>query len=130
MINCPTCGQPVAENQRFCGNCGTDVQAASGFHGPTPGGTGGTAGPAAQGAAYGYDTGAYDYQSAAPQRPATMIWLIVAGVAVLCLCCGLAAGGFFGLAIGPGPIILFGAPSVTPTPTPEGLNLFFRLFNV
>ena len=28
MITCPNCGTPVRDDTKFCGNCGTDVQAA------------------------------------------------------------------------------------------------------
>jgi hypothetical protein len=82
---------------------------------------------AAPGGAYGYDPGGYEYAPPAPQRPAmAVIWLIVAGVAIICLCCGLVIGGVISYAFFPTQSV----PPTTPTPTPEGLNLFIQLFKV
>jgi zinc ribbon protein len=127
LITCPTCGGPVSENQRFCGNCGTDVQAAMAYRASAQNPPSATPTPADPGGVYGYDPGAYDYTPAARQRPAAaMIWLIVAGVAVVCLCCGLVIGGVASYVFFPTQ----SAPPPTPAPTPEGLNLLMNLLKV
>ena len=127
MITCPTCGRPVPENQRFCGNCGTDVQAAMGFHAAAQNAANAPATPGAPIGAYGYDPSSYEYAQTPPQRPAsTIIWLIVAGVAVLCLCCGLVIGGVVSYVFFPTQSV----PPPFPSPTPEGLNLFRMLFSI
>ena len=121
MTNCPTCGTPVAEGQRFCGNCGTDVQAASAYRAaaqtPHPG-------PSSTPAAnpFGYP-GTYDYTTPAARRPTRLvIALIIAGIAVLCLCCGILLGAAGLYLAGP-----FNA-APTSTPTPVGLDLLRALF--
>lgn len=126
MINCPNCGRPVPDNQRFCGNCGTDVQAAlaSRAQAQNPPAAPSASTPAST---YGYEPNYYDYSPAPPRRPAMpIVWLIVAGVAILCLCCGLIIGGLAAYAFFPYQSV----PSPSPSPTPEGLNLIRFLLNV
>lgn len=125
MITCPNCGRPVPEKQRFCGNCGADVEAmlASRAAAQNPPSVSPTNSP---GTTYGYDPSYYDYAPSPARRPAApIIWLIVAGVAILCLCCGLIIGGLFAYAFFPYQSV----PSANPTPTPEGLNLIISLFH-
>jgi hypothetical protein len=121
LTNCPTCGAPVAEGQRFCGNCGTDVQAASAYRAaaqpPPP-----TAPPGPAANPFGYSS-AYDYTQPASRRPTTIvIALVLAGIAILCLCCGIILGA--------AGLYLFGPTNSapTPTPTPVGLDLLRMLF--
>ncbi len=122
LTTCPTCGRPVPESQRFCGNCGTDVQAASAYRAAqaspagaqTPGGL----------PFLGFDQGGFDV--AAVRRPSTLIIaLIVAGVAIVCLCCGMVFGAAAMYWLGP-------VPSSEPVfqPTPESLNQLFNLLQV
>jgi zinc-ribbon domain len=121
LITCPTCGRPVPEGQRFCGNCGTDVQAASSYRAAP------TSAPPSQppglGAnAYGYETGTYDYAQAGGRRPSTtMLLLIVAAIVLLCSCCAFASGAAAMYWLGPVP-----TPAV-PTPTPQSLLLLFYI---
>ncbi len=122
---CPTCGRPVAENQRFCGNCGTDVQAATAYRSSQASPAGG-AGPGAPAPSFGYEPGGFDYSLPFGRRPsAWIVGLIVAILALICLCCGfvLGAGAMYWL----GPVPSSGA---TPVPTPEGLNLLLVLLQV
>lgn len=127
LVTCPTCGTSVPDDQRFCGNCGTDVHAAMAFRGTAQNSLGGTAAGSATGGGYGYDTANYDYAPSGLQRPTTaMIWLIVAGVAVVCLCCGLVIGGVFSYLFFPTQ----SAPVPTEVPTPEGLNLLLILLRI
>lgn len=80
-------------------------------------------------ASYGYDPNYYDYAPSPARRPPMpAVWLLVGGIAILCLCCGILIGGILGLGIGPGPYVLFGAPAPPPSPTPEGMNLIISLF--
>ncbi len=111
-MTCPTCGRPVAEGQRFCGNCGTDVQAASTLR-PVQdeAATSQSAGPG--GAGYDYESSADDYAPPVPRSPSMpMIALIVAAVALICLCCGMIIGGLAAYWLFP----VREVPAATPTP--------------
>ncbi|MGE5140728.1 MAG: zinc-ribbon domain-containing protein [Rudaea sp.] len=120
MITCPNCGQPVPENQRFCGNCGTDLSAVHAFQ-EQPGTAAPNVPPSPD---YAYDTGQYNYAPPPDRRPSLLVVLLaLAAVAVVCLCCGmvLGAAGLFYLNPAPTPIP---ALSPVPAPTPEGLLHF------
>ena len=119
MITCPNCGSPVRESQQFCGNCGTDVQAALAAS-PAPA----TAGEEAQSSPYAYSESSAgfggDYQQ--PLRPANTR-LIIIGVAIVVLaCCMFACGLAFGFEFIPDMLgIGSGAgPKPSPTSTPAG----------
>lgn len=118
MITCPSCGQKVSEGQRFCGWCGTDVQAV-----PRP--------PQVAAAAhsteeqpdiqYAYnEPSGYGYDMppmSEGQRTPRMVVLIVALLlAVACaFCCGL----IFGFEIIPDILGLgSAAPATKTTPVP------------
>ncbi len=111
-MNCPTCGRPVTEGQRFCGNCGTDVQAASSFR--TVQNSAATSQPPPPGStSYDYDSTADDYTVPATRTPSiAMIALIVAAVAIICLCCGIVLGGLVTYWLFP----VREVPAATPTP--------------
>ncbi len=127
MITCPTCGRPVPENQRFCGNCGTDVQAAIAYRAASQNPPAPPAPSPSTGGVYSYDPGSYIYAPVIQRRLSpTMVALIVLGVGTLCLCCGLVFGGAFAYWFFPTQSVA--AP--TPTPTPASLNLFITLLRV
>jgi hypothetical protein len=111
LVNCPTCGHPVPDNQRFCGNCGSDVRAAA------PAAPQGTPIGEEQSAPYAYSqpTG-YGYEQqpiAEAPRPAGRIIIIVA-VLILAACCAFACGLLIGFEASP---MLF--PATTPGATPR-----------
>jgi len=111
LVNCPNCDHPVPDNQRFCGNCGADVRAAS------PAATPGAPIGEGQSAPYAYSQpSGYGYEpqpAAEPARPAGRIIVIIA-VLVLAACCAFMCGTLFGFELSP---MLF--PSSTPAPTPR-----------
>lgn len=126
MINCPNCGYPVPDNQRFCGNCGTDVKAAAPAPVPTPP----TGAPIGEGqpAPYAYSQpSGYGYEAqplAETPRPVVGRMIIVLVVLLLAACCALLCGILIGFELSP---ILF--PSSTPvprTPTRESLLLVWQ----
>jgi hypothetical protein len=129
LTTCPNCGRPVPENQRFCGNCGTDVQAAIAYRAASQNPPGAPALSPAPSSPYGYEPGPYNYAPVTPRRfsPA-MITVIVLGAATLCLCCGLLIGGFFAYWFFPTQSVT--GPATTPTPTPSTLDLFIALLKV
>jgi hypothetical protein len=97
------------------------------FHASSQNAAGAPAASATPSSGYGYDSGAYDYAPRGLQRPtAAMMWLIVAGVAVVCLCCGLIVGGVFSYLFFPAQTV----PVPTAAPTPSGLNLLLQLLNI
>ena len=110
MVNCPNCGHPVPDNQRFCGNCGSDVQ-------PPPVAPPGVSIGEGQTAPYAYSQPmgyGYEQQPAAePARPAGRMVIVIA-VLILAACCAFACGILFGFELSP---MLF--PSSTPAPTPR-----------
>ncbi|MEW5718007.1 MAG: zinc ribbon domain-containing protein [Chloroflexota bacterium] len=112
MVNCPNCHHPVPDNQRFCGNCGSDVSAAQAANPPgTPIGEGQAAPYAyAQPAGYGYEP---QSTSDAP-RPVAGRMIVMIAVLILAACCAFACGILIGFEASP---IVF--PSSTPAPTPR-----------
>lgn len=115
MITCPNCGQSVREGQRFCGACGTDVQAAVQASAPTTYSED-------QGMPYAYNasTPSLGYE-APPESPATGRIVIIAAALILAICCAFACGIVFGFELIPDILGLGGAagpkPTVTPTPS-------------
>ncbi len=130
MINCPNCGRPVLEGQKFCGACGADVQAA--MHpssGSVPPGEEQMAPYAyAQSAGYGYETEPPD------EKPLGGRMLVIGGALLLAMCCVFACGLVFGFEIIPdvAQFMGFGGGSASPgpkaptTPTPTSLLLSLR----
>ncbi len=126
MINCPYCGQPVLEGQRFCGSCGKDVQSALRaspvVNNPPVGEEHSTPYAYSQPSGYGYE-----HQPPA-EPPAAGRMIIIVGAVLLAVCCAFACGLLFGFEIIPdiGQFMgLGGAPGATPrptfTPTPSSL---------
>lgn len=125
MINCPNCGYPIPDNQRFCGNCGTEVKAAT-PPAPTPP----TGAPIGEGqpAPYAYSQpSGYGYEAqplAETPRPVVGRMILVLVVLLLAACCALLCGILIGFELSP---VLF--PGVTPaprTPTRESLLLVWH----
>jgi len=129
LINCPTCGHQVADNQRFCGNCGSDVRAAAPAAPTPPAGA-----PIGDGqtAPYAYSQtpsyGGYEHQPyTEPPRPVAGRMIVIIAVLLLAACCAFACGILIGFEASP---ILF--PNSTPGPTPrvsptrEGLLLIWQ----
>ena len=117
MINCPNCGHPVPDNQRFCGNCGSDVRPAAPATPPgVPIGEGQTTPYAySQPTGYGYEP----QPISEPTRAVTRMIIIVA-VVILAACCAFACGILIGFEMS--PILLPGnTPAPTPRPTRESL---------
>ncbi len=123
MVTCPNCGHVNREGQRFCGSCGTDLQAALASTAP--------ANPIGedQGTPYAYSqspgsTPGYGYEYP-PAEPSSNSRLIILGVAlVIAACCIFACGLTFGFEIIPDLLGIGGgaaAPRPTPTPTPTSL---------
>ncbi len=141
MTNCPTCGRSVAENQRFCGNCGTDVQAAIAYRAnvpnaptaprdeiPTPVSTSApdaNTSPYVNTNLYANDARAYDLPAPVRRMPVAS-WVVIAGVALFCLCCGLVLGTIFGIEL---PDIFPGImpPPTVPTPAATPQTMIFVL---
>ncbi|MBI4790260.1 MAG: hypothetical protein HY782_24765 [Chloroflexi bacterium] len=115
LVTCPNCGQSVRESQRFCGTCGTDVQAA--LRAAAPAST--AAEEESVPYAYTQPTG-YGYESAPPaQAPLGNRMIVVVGALILAVCCAFACGLVLGFEIIP-DLMGLGAPSVGPTPRPTG----------
>ncbi len=126
MINCPNCGQPVREGQRFCGVCGADVQAALAASTP-PASEQEPASPYAYSANEGYS-----YEPEKPPAPVTGRMLVAGAVLVLALCCVFACGILFGFEIIPDLLGYTAAPPARVPPatvTPAALNLVPVFFN-
>ncbi len=142
MINCPFCGQPVLEGQRFCGSCGKEVPAqpavravpvappAPVYNQPPP--AEGQAAPYAyaQPPSYGYEP--------LPPAPSPMggRTVVVIGAVLLALCCTLAFGICLGFEIIPTlleTVGIRGAAPAAPRPTipPSSLlPIIQTLFNL
>ncbi len=127
-MTCPTCGRPVPEGQRFCGNCGTDVQAATTFSASQnqAASSASPASPTPAPSPY-YDPGAYDYVQTESRPSWGLTIIVVVVVAIFCCCCGLAFGWLGGYLVGPPPNFFPGTPATTPTPTPASLMLLFHV---
>ena len=111
MVNCPTCGHPVPDNQRFCGNCGSDVSPAPPAAPPGAPIGGDQTAPYAytQPAGYGYEP----QSLSEPARPVNRMIIVIA-VLILAACCALVCGILIGFEASP---MLF--PNNTPVPTPR-----------
>ncbi len=146
MVTCPSCGRPVPEGQKFCGSCGTDVQAALRAQPSAPPSeeqgspyayqqTGGysQSGGYGQTGGYGYES---QYESEPPPQGNRMI--VIAGAIILAVCCAFACGLVFGFeiipdvaqALGFGGAAAGGTPVPTPrfTPTPSSLLPIIHYF--
>lgn len=126
MVNCPTCGHSVPSTQRFCGSCGTDVQAAIAARGAPVSDQ--QQSPYAYSQPSGYDYEPYTEPSRGPAR-----LLIVVAVLGLVACCALTCGLLLGfeviptlLGIGGGAAVPKPTPWVTPTPQ-SMLTIFYYL---
>ena len=121
MITCPNCGQSVRESQRFCGTCGTDVQAALSAASP------GRAAADEPGMPYAYSQpSGYGYENQLPPEQPRGRMFVIAAALILAVCCAFACGLVFGFEIIPDLLGIGGAaPATTPrpgiTPTPSSL---------
>jgi hypothetical protein len=124
LVNCPNCGTAVASNQRFCGNCGTDVQAALAARGAPV--------ADAQQSPYAYAQPTYNYDAGynEPARGRNRLILVLA-VLVIVACCAFACGLLLGFELIPDLLGLTGGaatPRPTPrvTPTPQSMWMLFN----
>ncbi len=130
MTTCPNCGTEAPDNYAFCGNCGTDLRpartieaelkaAASAETPPPPAPT-----PVSSTGGNAFDTSAYDYATPKGPRRARpiVIWLVLAAIAVVCLCCGVALGATALYWLEPLP-----TPVPVPVPQPGSLLPFALL---
>ncbi len=125
MITCPNCGNPVREEQQFCGSCGTDVHAALAAAAP----------PVAEepaGTPYAYSqpsTSGYGYDYQPPLQSSGGSRIIIIGVAiVLVACCMFACGLVFGFELIPDMLGLGGTAVPKATPTPVSLLQAIQYF--
>ncbi|MBI5034826.1 MAG: zinc ribbon domain-containing protein [Chloroflexi bacterium] len=127
MVNCPNCGHAVPSTQRFCGNCGNDLQASAVSQGipvseqqPAPYAY-------SQPSGYGYEA----YPSEAPRSPAPRM-ILIGGVVVIALCCAFSCGLLLGFELIPDLLGIGGATAPKPTPrptvTPQSLLPIFHYF--
>lgn len=125
MINCPNCGHAVPSSQRFCGNCGADVQTAPVAPQGVPIAEQ-QAAPYAYSQPSGYDYGAYPVE--APRSGAPRI-LLIGGVVIIALCCAFACGLLLGFELIPDILGIGGGAAVKPTPrfTPTPQSMLFIL---
>ncbi len=118
MTTCPNCGTESPDNYAFCGNCGTDLRPARTIQSEfkaTPGAeTRATPAPASNPVPNQFDASAYDYSASKGQRRARpiVIWLVVALIAAVCLCCGILLGA---------TALYWLEPLPTPVPQPGGM---------
>jgi hypothetical protein len=117
LINCPYCGQPVLEGQRFCGSCGKEVpapvQATPVANNPPPGEEHSTP------YAYSQPSG-YGYEPLPSQSPFAGRMIIIIGAVILAVCCAFACGLLFGFEIVPDIAAFAGFSGAGPTgPTPR-----------
>lgn len=125
MINCPTCGHPVPDHQRFCGNCGTDVKAAAPT--PTPAPPAGVPIGEGQAAPYAYSQPSgygYEAQPLETSRPAAGRLIVVLVVLLFAACCSLLCGILIGIEFG--PMVFPSNPPAPRTPTRESLWLVWH----
>ncbi len=113
MVNCPNCGHANPTNQRFCGSCGTDIQAALASRG--------TPVSEQQQSPYAYSQpqtyGGYEaYAEPASRGPLRLV--IVIGILLLVACCAFACGILIGFELIPG-LLGIGGGAATPRPTPR-----------
>ncbi len=139
MINCPYCGQPVLEGQRFCGSCGKEVPVqpavraapaapvAPVFNNPPP--------SEGQAAPYAYaQPSGYSYEPLPPtQPPMAGRMIVVIGAVLLALCCTLAFGICLGFEIIPTLLEAVGMrgaapPAPRPTVSPSSLLPIIQTF--
>lgn len=122
MVICPNCGHSVADSQRFCGNCGADVQAALAHAAPR-----GTPISDNEPAPYAYAQPMYgqEYQPV-ESGPKTGRFILIGAIALIAMCCVFACGLALGFEIIPDLLGIGGASGVVPspvkaTPTPQSL---------
>ncbi len=117
MINCPYCGQPVLEGQKFCGSCGKDVQAAVRAspvaNNPPPG--------EEQATPYAYpQPSGYGYEPLPPvQPPVAGRTIITIAAVLLALCCVFSCGILLGFEIIPTTLEFMGLRGAAAGPTPR-----------
>ena len=131
MVNCPNCGHTVPSGQRFCGNCGNDVQASAvppsapvSEQQPVPYAY-------SQAANYGYEPFSSDAPN--PNKTRTVLLLAIAAV-LIAICCACLVGVVIGDSL---PDILktlgFGrtpTPTAPPRGTPTPSTLLFFITNL
>jgi len=125
LVTCPNCGHSNLSTQKFCGNCGTDIQAALAPQ----------AAPVSeqQPAPYAYSqpTG-FGYEPyAEPQRSVAPRLILIGGIMLIALCCALACGLLLGFELIPDLLGIGGGvttPKPTPrfTPTPQSMMFIIR----
>ncbi len=120
MVICPNCGNHVADNQRFCGNCGADVHAALAHAAPR-----GTPITENEPAPYAYSQPMYgqEYQPV-ESGPKVGRLVLIGAIALIAMCCVFACGLAFGFDIIPDLLGIGGAAAPAPgkgTPTPQSL---------
>ena len=127
MVTCPNCGHSNPTTQKFCGNCGTDIQAALAA----------LAAPVSdqQPAPYAYSqpTG-YGYEPyVEPQKSMLPRLILIGGIVIIALCCALACGLLLGFELIPDLLGTGGGaavpkPTVRPTATPQSMMFIIRYF--
>lgn len=123
MVNCPNCGHANESTQRFCGSCGTDIQAALASRGTPVSNQQPSPYAYSQPAPYGYEP--YTEPSRGPMR-----LILVIGVILLVACCAFACGLLIGFELIPTLLGVSGTPVPKPTPrvtpTPQSMLLIFN----
>lgn len=132
MINCPYCGHPVLEDQKFCGSCGKDIQAAVR---PTPAASNPPTGEA-QSTPYAYpQPSGYGFEPLPAEQPLAGRMIVIIGAVLLAVCCAFACGLLFGFEIIPdvAGIAGFGSsagPTPRPTFTPTPVSLLPMIHHI
>ncbi len=124
MVNCPNCGHANESSQRYCGSCGTDIQAALASHGTPVSDQQQSPYAYSQPSGYGYEP----YTE--PPRGPTRLFVVI-GVLLLVACCAFACGMLIGFELIPDLFGIGGGaalPKPTPrvTPTPQSMMLVFN----
>ncbi len=128
MVTCPNCGHQNPSSQRFCGSCGTDVQAPAAPHGASIAESDAAQYAYTQPAGYGLD------QSYAEPSRGNNRMVIIGAVLLLAICCAFACGLLIGFELIPDMLGIgsAAAPKPTPrfTPTPQSLLLIFHFLGI